>query len=301
MQNNIKRITVLMGGWSPEKEVSIKSGEYVATVLKKMGYEVYQLYVEKDLKYITEELYKSNPDFIFNLLHGVGGEDGIMQGILEVFGKPYSNSNVLSSAVCFNKSICKKIAKLSGANIVNGFDIMQNEIRKLGTEIPIKYPFVIKPVENGSSVGVFLIFNESDLENLKNTDWTFGEDVMIEDYIEGREFSVLVINGKAIGAIEIMHKNKFYDYASKYEIGGSAHISSFELNQKAMLDMYSISEKIFKACKCKGAARAEFIYDNENIYFLEINTQTGMTELSIVPDIARFNNISMEKLLEMHF
>ncbi|MDR0744763.1 MAG: D-alanine--D-alanine ligase [Holosporales bacterium] len=299
MKKSIKKITVLMGGWSHEREVSLESGECVSGILKKMDYEVFKLDVKKDLKYITEELYKSDPDFVFNLLHGAGGEDGIIQGILEIFGRPYSNSSVLSSSICFNKAICKQLAKISGVNVIGGFEINQNEIQKLGTEIPIRYPFVVKPTANGSSFGVFLIFNEADLERLKNTEWIWGADVLVEDYIAGREFTVLVIEGQAIGTVEITYKNQFYDYQSKYEIGGSSHISRFELAQESTKDMYTMAEKVYKVCKCKGIARADFRYDNEKIYFMEMNTQPGMTELSLVPDIARLNNISLEELLDL--
>jgi len=301
LNNSIKKIAVLMGGWSPEREISILSAKGVSTVLENMGYEVIKIDVKKDLRYITDALYKANPDFIFNVLHGIGGEDGVIQGVLDIFGIPYSNSGVLSSSISFDKAICKKIAKSSGVRVADGFEINKNDIKKLGTEIKVEYPFVIKAAANGSSVGVFLIFTEEDLKKVKSTEWTFGDKVMIEKYINGREFTVLIANGKAIGAVEITSKNEFYDYESKYEIGGSSHISSFEMNESAIKEMYSMSEKVFESCECKGIARADFRYDNEQVYFLEINTQPGMTELSLAPDIARFNNISFEELLRMNF
>lgn len=300
MADRIKNITVLMGGWSSERDISLKSGECVSAILERMGYEVCRIVVEKDLRFITEELYKSNPDFVLNMLHGTGGEDGIIQGLLEIFGKPYSNSGVLSSAICFDKSICKAIAKLTGATVPNGFEICPNEIQNLGTSIEVKFPFVVKATSNGSSVGVFLIFDEQDLANLKSKEWTFGDHILVEEYIDGREFTTLVIDGKAIGSVEITFQNKFYDYASKYEIGGSSHISSFELNQNQMQEMHKTAEKIYKACRCKGAARADFRCNDQGTFFLELNTQPGMTELSLAPDIARFNGISIEELILMN-
>jgi D-alanine-D-alanine ligase len=163
----------------------------------------------------------------------------------------------------------------------------------------MEYPFVVKPAANGSSVGVFLIFDEQDLAKLKNTDWTFGEHVILEKYIKGREFTVMILDGTAIGALEITYKYEFYDYRSKYEIGGSAHISSFELNEHAMNEMFEFSLIAFNTCRCSGLVRTDFIYDETNVYFLEINTQPGMTELSLVPDIARMNGIAFRDLLEM--
>ena len=299
----IKKITVLMGGWSAEREISLNSGKNVSEALTKMGYDVYEIDVKKDLKYLSDELYKSKPDFVFNVLHGTGGEDGVIQGILELFGVPYSNSGVLASALAFDKSICKKIANADGVRVIEGFDITPSDIQKINvqTGIQVEYPFVVKPAANGSSVGVFLIFNDDDLNNLKKTDWTFGDRVMIEKYIKGREFTVLVIDGKTIGAVEITYKNKLYDFESKYEIGGSCHISSFEMNESNVTEMFDMAEKVFNACYCKGAARADFRYDNKHIYFMEINTQPGMTELSLAPDIARFNGLSFEDILKKNF
>lgn len=299
----IKKITVLMGGWSAERDISLNSGKNVSKALKNMGYDVYEIDVKKDLKLISDELYKSNPDFVFNALHGTGGEDGVIQGVLEIFGVPYSNSGVLSSAIAFDKSICKKIVNADGVRVIDGFDITPSDIQKLNTVdgISMEYPFVVKPAANGSSVGVFLIFNETDLNNLKKTEWTFGDRVMLEKYIDGREFTVLIINGKVIGAVEITHKNKFYDFESKYEIGGSCHISSFEMNESNVKEMFGMAKKVFKSCCCKGVARADFRYDNNDVYFMEINTQPGMTELSLAPDIARFNGLSFEDVLKNNF
>jgi D-alanine-D-alanine ligase len=296
---NIKKITILMGGWSPEREISLKSGNNISLTLKKMGFDVYELDIKKDLRYITDELYKSKPDFIFNTLHGIGGEDGVIQGILETFEVPYSNSGVLGSAVAFDKSICKKIVKAEGVRVIDGFDITSKEIKNINTPagIQMNYPFVVKPSDNGSSVGVFLIFNEKDLDNLKNTPWTFGERVITEKYIKGREFTSMIFNGETIGAIEITYNHKFYDYSSKYDVGASSHISKLNLPENIINEIFEMSEKAFKACYCKGIARADFLYDDKYLYFLEINTQPGMTELSLVPDIAKFNGISLEELL----
>jgi D-alanine-D-alanine ligase len=297
----VKKIAVLMGGWSSEREVSLNSGQNVVHSLTKMGFDVCAIDVKKDLCYITEELYRVNPDFIFNILHGFGGEDGIIQGVLDLFGVPYSNSGVLSSSIAFNKTICKKIVKSVGVRTIDGFDISKEEIKYINVVngIAIKYPFVVKPASNGSSIGVFLIFNVTDLDNLKDTEWSFGNEVIVEKYIEGREFTVLVIDGKAIGAVEIVSKNKFYDFESKYEIGGSEHIATYDLEQSTKQEMFEMATKAFEVCFCKGIARIDFRYDGRHMYFLEINTQPGMTKLSLVPDIAAANGMSMEQLLEL--
>jgi D-alanine-D-alanine ligase len=295
------RITVLAGGWSPEREISLMSAECVVAKLKGLGHEVYELDVRKDLRYISDELYKARPDFIFNMLHGIGGEDGVMQGLLEIFGIPYSNSGVLGTAIAFHKPTCKKLAGLAGIRVIEGFDINKDDIKKINADsgLRMEYPFVIKPAANGSSVGVFLIFDEQDLARVKGTDWVFDDEVLIEKYIDGREFTTLVVDGKMIGTLEITHKNRFYDYESKYDVGGSTHISSFELNRTAREDMYRMSEAVFKACHCQGLARVDFRFDGSDVYFMEINTQPGMTELSLAPDIARFNGLSLGDLLNM--
>ncbi len=294
------KIAVLYGGWNPEREISIKSGKNISKILSKLGYEVSEIDVKKDLRYLTKELYKINPDFVFNTLHGFGGEDGVLQGLLEIFGKPYSNSGVLSSAICFDKAVCKSIVKHKGVRVIEGTEIKDTDISDINTTDSLKfdYPFVIKPASNGSSVGVFIISTKTDLDNLKKQPWSFGEKVMIEKYIKGREFTILVLNGKAIGAVEITYKNQFYDFESKYETGGSSHIGDYKLSKSVISEMFKMSELVFTACECRGIARVDFRYDDEKIYFLEINTQPGMTDVSLVPDIAKFNGITMENLLQ---
>ncbi len=292
--NDIHRITVLKGGWSPEREISLQSGEHVASVLRNGGFEVYEIDVKKDLLYLTNELYKSNPDYIYNALHGIGGEDGIIQGILEVFGKPYSTGNVLSSAICFNKQICKTLVKASGVKIVPGYCITPLDIKDINTHngINIDYPFIIKPSSNGSSIGVFLISNELDLSVLKSNNWEYGNEIIIEEYISGKEFTVAVMDNKVIGALEINSHNSFYDFESKYSGDTSIHISNYDLDKNIEDIMFKSAELAYKACHCSGMARIDFRYDGKDMYFLEINTQPGMTVNSLVPDILKNKNMS---------
>lgn len=292
----IRKIAVLFGGWSSEREISILSGNSVANILKTMGYDVDEIDVKKDLQYLTNQLYESKPDFVFNMLHGLGGEDGIIQGVLDLFGAPYSGCNVLSSAVCFDKAICKKIVKNSGVRVVEGFET--NASLLLEAKEHIDYPFVIKPAQNGSSVGLFTIFGEEDWKNFLKTEWNFGDKLIVEKYIKGREFTVCVFDGKVLGSLEITFQNRTYDYKSKYEIGASSHISGFTMDEKSMQEMYEMSEIAFKACECVGIVRIDYRYDGDKVYFLEINTQPGMTATSLVPDIARFAGLSLENLLQ---
>lgn len=296
MNKNVKKIVVLLGGWSAEREISISSGRNVAKILREMGYEVIEIDVKKDLRYLTEKLYEAKPDFVFNMLHGVGGEDGIIQGILDVFGTPYSGCSVLSSAVCFDKAICKNILRNSGVRVVEGFE---TTIYRLPEAIKyINYPFVVKPAQNGSSVGLFIILEDEDWEKLQNTEWTFGEKIIVEKYIKGREFTVCVFDGNALGALEITFQNRTYDYKSKYETGASTHIPYFTMDNKSMQEMYEMSEIAFSACECSGLVRMDYRYDGDKVYFLEINTQPGMTETSLVPDIAKFAGLKLEDLLQ---
>lgn len=296
----MKKIAVLKGGWSPERSVSLKSGENVVELFRQMGYETHEIDVIKDLRFITDELYRINPDYIYNVLHGTGGEDGVIQGVLEIFGKPYSNSGVLSSAVCFDKSISKRLAKLAGVTVPNSIDLKRQDLKDIkANNPPIGYPFVLKPCSNGSSVGVFIIRSAEEFEKIQKSGWEFEGDLIIEEYIKGREFTVLVINNKALGAVEITYKSEFYDYKSKYAEGGSTHISEYQMPEKHKSEMYRMAELAYQACKCKGVVRVDFRYDGENMYMIELNTQPGMTSTSLVPDIAAYNNISTKCILEI--
>lgn len=301
IHNNIKRVAVLKGGWSPEREISLRSGAKVADSFRKLGYETCEIDVIKDLRFVTDELYRANPDYIYNALHGIGGEDGVIQGVLEIFGKPYSNSKVLGSVLSFNKVVAKILACAHGVLVPRGVAISKNNLQEIDVKNPpVGYPFIIKPAENGSSVGVFLVSNESDMLKILETEWTFGDEIIIEEYIDGREFTVLVINdGKAVGSVEIISKNAFYDYASKYDSDGSKHVAKYEMNSFHRDNMHRMAELAYRACKCSGVARADFIYNGKDSYFIEINTQPGMTDVSLVPDIARSKGMSFEDILKI--
>ncbi len=296
--NGVKKIAVLSGGWSDERDVSIRSGQQVSVDLKSMGFDVTVIDVKKDLRELTDALYRTNPDYVFNMLHGTGGEDGTIQGILEIFGVPYSNSNVLSSAVCFNKEITKIIVEKAGVLTIPGMCITANDINLINnnSNINFDYPFIIKPANNGSSVGIHLVYNKNDLQKVQSMPWQYGNRVLIENYIPGREFTVLVINGNAIGSVEITYKNIFYDFEAKYSNGGSSHKADYELPEKAKEELHRMARIAYNACLCNGIARIDFRYDGSQMYFLEINTQPGMTATSLVPDILKANGLSMSDL-----
>lgn len=299
-ERNMKKIAILKGGWSSERSVSLRSGTNVAGLFRDMGYDTYEIDVVKDLKFITTELYRIDPDYIYNVLHGTGGEDGVIQGVLEIFGKPYSNSGVISSAICFDKSISRKLAKLAGVRVPNSIDLTKKDLANIDmANPPMEYPFVLKPCSNGSSVGVFIVHSGADLEEIQKTEWIFGEELLIEEYIKGREFTLLVLDGKTLGSLEITYKNEFYDYASKYDKGGSAHIVDYHMPTDEKNAMYRMAEDAYKACKCKGVVRVDFRYDGNAVYMIELNTQPGMTNTSLVPDIAAYNNIPIKRMLEI--
>ena len=291
----IKKIAVLMGGWSDERDISLRSGAQIASDLKSLGFDVTSIDVKKNLRSLTDELYKSQPDYIFNELHGAGGEDGVIQGVLEIFGVPYSNSRVLSSAIAFDKAIAKIIVEHAGVRIVPGVCIKSSDINliNISSDIKFDFPFVIKPTDNGSSVGVCLIRDESDLLKVQSKPWQHGDRVLVEKYIPGRELTVLVLNEKVIGSVEIVYKNAFYDFDAKYSISGSNHIANYEIPHDAKIELHHMAEKAYNACLCKGIARIDFRYDGQKMYFLEINTQPGMTSTSLVPDILRANGFSL--------
>jgi D-alanine-D-alanine ligase len=282
----------LYGGWSSEREISINSGKSVAKALKAAGHEVVEINVTKNLRDLTDALYAANPDYVFNTLHGTGGEDGVVQGVLEVFGKPYNGCGVLASAIAFDKAFCKAIVAQAGVRVPQGILISKSELKSL--RFPM--PFVAKPAAEGSSVGVFIINTPEELKVLQSMDWSFGERIIVEEFVPGREFTVFVLNNKSIGAVEICPKHKFYDFSSKYDPDGSRHIGAYDLPKDAEEEMFSMAEKATRACNCKGGVRVDFRF-NDRMYFLEINTLPGMTETSLVPDIARNAGIPMTELL----
>ena len=295
---NKEKITVLMGGMSAEREVSLDSGKACAKALNELGFDVTSLDAKDDF---IEKLIRNRPDKVFNALHGKFGEDGSIQGLLEHLKIPYTHSGILSSAIAMDKLTSKKIFKDAKINtpeylVVKNLEDFRNS--KIG------YPCVVKPNDEGSSVGVY-IFNQLKKSNedtvislLKKYNF-----LILEKYIPGREIQVAVMGSKALGAIEIIPTRSFYDYEAKYSSSAKTKhiipVSMNELDYKKILDMALEAHNILG---CRGVTRSDFRYNESdkvnNIYILEVNTQPGMTNLSLVPEIANYHGISFNELVK---
>jgi len=293
-----KHIVVLMGGWNSEREVSLSSGEAVFQSLKNLGYNNISKVDYSKNSY--EELKELNPDLVFNALHGKYGEDGCVQGMLKILGIPYTHSGVLSSAICMDKVLSIKICNQAGVRSAEFEVLSQGQDEKNKEKInKIGKPFVIKPIDEGSSVGVQIILEEDEF-NIDNYAWEFGSKMMIEKYIKGKEIQVAIIDEKAVGAIEIRPKKSFYDYECKYTSGMSEYIMPAEIEANKYQEVLGLALKCHKATKCNSISRIDFIFseDNKEFYLLEVNTQPGFTPNSLVPKIAKHSGISFDDIVE---
>jgi len=288
-------VAVLMGGWSAEREVSLDSGEACATALERCGYQVSRIDVTRDVANVLQNL---NPDVCFNALHGRYGEDGTIQGLLEILGIPYTHSGVMASAVAMDKPVAKKLFADEGLTVADG-RIMTRQQILAGEEYPT--PLVIKPLNEGSSVGVTILL-ENENRALKDIPWSFGNEVLVETYIPGREIQVAVMGDQALGAVEIRPLGRFYDYEAKYTEGKAEHLMPAPL-EKAQYDaVLEMALKAHQVLGCRGVSRSDFrLFDTPEgdgeFYILETNTQPGMTELSLVPEIAQHEGISFDALV----
>ena len=292
-----KKILILSGGISKEKGISIKTGLEVAKELKKNYFDVKICEPDAQLGKIVK---KFKPKVIFNALHGQFGEDGYIQTILETFNIPYTHSGVIASAKAMDKEISKKIfiknKILTPKYIKYSFDKKKIEIIKL-VKNRLKFPVVIKPINEGSSVNVYICNSHNIYKNLKKL--KFYKNVIIEEFIGGREIQVAIMGNKKLGAIELKPKRKFYDFEAKYNIkANTQHIIPVNLNNKNLNKILNIALKAHHILGCRGITRSDFKFYKNKFYLLEINTQPGMTNLSLVPEIAAFNGISFIKLLK---
>ncbi len=291
-----KKILVLSGGVSKERLISLDTGYQVAKELKKNGYRVK---ISEPYK-LTENINQYKPNIIFNALHGQFGEDGYIQSILERFKIPYTHSGVVASAIAMDKEISKKLFKKNKINTPNSFIYFFNKknsdlIKKIDKEL--KFPVVIKPLNEGSSVNVFICSRNNIFKNLKKI--KHYKKIMIEKFIGGREIQVAIMGNKKLGAIELKPKRKFYDYKAKYNTNSKTqHIIPVDLSAKKLQQILDIALKAHKIIGCKGVTRSDFKFYNNKFYLLEINTQPGMTKLSLVPEIAQFKGISFINLIE---
>ena len=294
----IKRVAVVMGGLSGEREVSFSSGKGVVTALKNLGYTVKGIDLTADIITFVHELKAFNPDVVFNALHGVFGEDGCFQGLMNLMKIPYTHSGVIASSLGMDKEKTRQIAKQIGIPVAEGGLKTKQDLIKC----PPALPYVAKPNADGSSLGVYIIKTKKEHEALLKK-WGKDEYKLVETYIPGREISAAVLNGKYIGSIELVPKTGWYDYKNKYTAGKTDHLIPAPIppEQTKLLAMYS--EKIHKALGCRGITRSDFRYDDTDkrhpkLVFLEINTNPGMTPFSLVPDIAKYKKITYDKLVE---
>jgi D-alanine-D-alanine ligase len=293
-----EKITVLMGGTSAERDVSLDSGKACANALTELGFDVTSLDAKDDF---IEKLIKNKPDKVFNALHGRFGEDGSIQGLLEHLKIPYTHSGILSSAIAMDKLTSKKIFKDAKINSPEYLVIKNLEDFKNSN---INYPCVIKPNNEGSSVGVY-IFNELKKSNedtvvslLKKYNF-----LILEKYIPGREIQVAVMGSKALGAIEIIPTRSFYDYEAKYSSSAKTkHVIPVSMNEVDYKKILDTALQAHNTLGCRGVTRSDFRYNESDkvnkIYILEVNTQPGMTSLSLVPEIANYYGISFNELVK---
>lgn len=294
-----KHVAVLMGGWSAEREVSLRSGNACADALERAGgYRVSRVDVTRDIALTLREL---KPDVALNLLHGRPGEDGTLQGLLEIVGVPYSHSGVLASAVAMQKDIAKTVLKAAGVPVPGG---MVAARRDAAREHLLPRPYVIKPLAEGSSVGVFIVRADHahPPQELTRADWKFGENVLVEPFVPGKELTCAVLGDQPLGVIEIVSATKFYDYEAKYAPGGSRHLLPAPVSPEVYEECRRLSLLAHRALGCRGVTRADFRYDDsraglQGLACLEVNTQPGMTETSLVPELAAHAGIPFEQLV----
>jgi D-alanine-D-alanine ligase len=293
-----KSVVVVMGGWSPEREVSLSSGRECAKALVDRGYKVRVFDVSRDLPRLLRAL-DPRPDVIFNALHGIGGEDGTVQSIFEMLGVPYTHSGVLASALAMHKPTAKAIFREAGLPVAEGLVASPDEVAECD---PMPAPFVVKPVNQGSSVGVRIVRVHDNSWREEVGEWCFGCDMLVERFIPGRELTVAVMGDRALGVCEIVPRGTFYDYNAKYSTGGSDHLIPAPLPHAIYKEALDIGLRAHRALGCRGVSRADLRYDDtlggdDRLYLLEVNTQPGMTPTSLVPDIARHVGISFDELV----
>jgi D-alanine-D-alanine ligase len=292
-----KKILVLCGGISKERLISLDTGKQVANELKKNKYRV--ITSEPDHSLLKNiELFK--PDIIFNALHGQFGEDGYIQTILENQKIPYTHSGIIASSIAMDKEISKKIFiknKILTPKYIK-FNYKKKETNIIKTiEKKLKFPVVVKPINEGSSVHVYICTKKNLIKNLKKL--SLYNQILIEEFIPGREIQVAIMGTKTLGAIELEPKRKFYDYEAKYNSNAKTkHIIPVSLSKKKLQKILTITRKAHKLIGCKGVTRSDFKFYKGKFYLLEINTQPGMTKLSLVPEIANYIGISFIQLIE---
>lgn len=287
-----KKVMVLMGGFSSEHDVSLQSGSSVAEALRKKGYNVVEHNLTDSTKLIND-LNKEKPDVVFNALHGNWGEDGTIPALLDLLQIPYTHSGMTASCIGMNKYLTKLIAEKAGIKTAFGRKMTAREFISVASTLP--RPFVVKPISDGSSVGVFIVEKPEDIFKIRYDDPT--TEILVEKYIAGQELTVMCYQGKAHVVTEMKALEGFYDYTNKYTAGKTLHIIPANIPDEAARLCLSYAETIHNCLGCKTVSRSDFRYNPEDgVVFLEINTHPGMTGLSLVPEQAKYIGISYEDL-----
>ena len=294
-----KHVAVLMGGTSSEREVSLNSGAACAQALESVGYRVTQVDVGADVATVLTEL---RPDVAFNALHGPAGEDGTIQGLLEILKIPYTHSGVLASALAMHKERAKIVMRAAGVSVPEGRVVNRMVAAK---SHPLPPPYVVKPISEGSSVGVVIVRDgrSHPPQILASEEWAFGEEVLVETYVAGRELTCAVMGDRALGVIEIKAATgDWYDYDAKYAPGGSIHVLPAEIKPNVYQRIQELSLTAHQALGCRGISRADLRYDDTPggtgaLVVLEVNTQPGMTQTSLVPEMAAHAGFSFGELV----
>lgn len=295
-----KHVAVLLGGWNSEREVSLRSGEAAYQALINLGYQATKIDFSRE---IFAQLQEIKPDVVFNALHGTYGEDGRIQGLLDILKIPYTHSGIEASVVGMDKILTQKVCADVGVKFARHEILVKGEEQKNKTKIQeIGRPFVIKPISEGSSVGVEVILEDTDFDFEKYS-WQHGNKIIIESYIAGQELNVAVVDGKALGVLEVRPKKLFYDYECKYTAGMTDYIMPAQISDEKYQEAMRLAEKVHQAVGCSGLSRVEFILNSKEggdnqFYLLEINTHPGFTATSIVPKIAKYVGVSFENLVE---
>lgn len=290
-----KHVAVIMGGWSPERDVSLSSGRGCAEALRGEGFQVTEIDVDRDL---AKKLTEIGPDVVFNALHGRWGEDGCVQGLLEVLEMPYTHSGVLASALAMDKELSKKIFRAVGLPVAES-KLVSREEAAAGHVMDT--PYVIKPHNQGSSVGVFIVREGENRPpaELASKKWDLGELVMVERFIPGRELTCAVMGDRVLNVTEITSNTGFYDYEAKYADGGSVHVVPARITSDINKRIQDVTCAAHDSLGCRGVTRADFRFDEERgeLILLEVNTQPGMTPTSLVPELAIHEGMSYGDLV----
>ncbi|WP_456341660.1 D-alanine--D-alanine ligase family protein [Thermovibrio sp.] len=285
------KVAVVFGGPSPEAGISRKSAESVIKALKELGHEVFPVELSSELPFKLREI---SPDKAFLVLHGSPGEDGTVQGLLEIMGIPYTGCGVIPSAVSIDKDFTKRLLSSYGVPVPAGITLFKGDPIE-----PVEAPCVVKPARAGSSVGITLVKEEGEFKKAVEEAFKYDDKVLVEEYLEGKELTVALLNGRALPPVEILPEGELYDYSAKYSSPKTRYVVPAELPQHLERRLKSIAEKAYKVLECRGAVRVDFRLNRYGSPFvLEVNTIPGLTERSLLPKSAKAAGISFKQLIE---